>query len=148
MFSKHFRAISRSSCLTCRVTKLRWERGRNEAIWEINIYRQWDVNLRDHTGLSFVLNNYIQARIFSIPAKVGLKALLRPVHLQPECLGFLKHLDVTSNPQLRDVAPIIFNPLKAIFEVLLDAEAVGRSPTCTKLNRKMGLLYIREAGSR
>jgi hypothetical protein len=38
------------------------------------------------------------------------------------------------------MSPFIFNPLKVIFEVMLDAEALGPSPTCTKLNRERGLL--------
>jgi hypothetical protein len=38
------------------------------------------------------------------------------------------------------VSPFIFNPLKVIFEVMLDAEALGPSPACTKLNREKGLL--------
>ena len=76
----------------------------------------------------------------SYPSKVGVKTLFRPIHLHPEYLGCLKYLDLRSNPNLRQVSPFMFNPLKAIFEVMLDAEAVGPSPACTKLNREKGLL--------
>ncbi|CBY18763.1 unnamed protein product [Oikopleura dioica] len=66
---------------------------------------------------------------------VGVKTLFRPIHLHPEYLGCLKYLDLRSNQKLRQVSPVIFNQLKVIFEVMLDAEALGVSPSCTKLNR-------------